>query len=161
MRILSLLAPILFVISAQAGDLSKLVLPAKTFGPDWELTQPNLLGNAAAPNYINRKLPHQPVVMVNIIDFKTAKDAKAQWEKKFGGPEAAALVKKVEGMADAYENVPPPEMKQSLHLKRFMLIGHYWLTIEQVGDKDERKVFIEEYYTHIKKNAEVVAPNGP
>lgn len=153
MRILNLLAPILFAICAQAGDLSKLVLPAKTIGPDWELTQPNLLGSAAAPNYINRKLPHQPVVMVNIIDFKNAKAAKAQWEKKFGGSEAAALIKKVGDLPDAYDYVPPAQRK------RFMLIGRYWLTVEQVGDKDDRKAFMEKYYEHVKKSAEKAAPS--
>jgi hypothetical protein len=148
MRLHHLLAPILIVIPAQAGDLAKLVLPGKTFGPDWELTQPNLLGNAAAPNYINRKLPHQPVVMVNIIDFQTPEAARAQWKKKFGGPEAATIVKKVDELPDAYDYVPPAQMK------RFMLIGRFWLTVEEVGDKDDRKPFIEKYYEHIMKNAE-------
>jgi len=153
MRLLKVLAPLLFSVAAQAGDLSKLVLHGKTFGPDWELTQPNLLGSAAAPNYINRKLPHQPVVMVNIIELKTPEAARTQWEKKFGGPDAAKLVKKVEGLADAYDNVPPSEMKDFPHMKRFMLFGRYWLTVEQMGNKDDREMFIEKYSELIKKNA--------
>jgi hypothetical protein len=88
MRLLNLLAPVLFTISAQAGDLSNivstLVLPAKNFGADWEMNQPVQVGNSIAPIYINRKLPHQPVVTVSIIDFKTPEAAKARWENSVG-----------------------------------------------------------------------------
>jgi hypothetical protein len=154
MRLLKLLTPLLFVIPAYASDLAKVILPGNTFGADWELTQPNLIGNSAAPNYVNRKLPNQPVVMVNIIGFATPDAARAQWERKFGTPEAAKLAKKVEGMPDAFDNVPPPEMKDFPHLKRFMLIGRYWLTVEQIGEKDYRKVFIEKYSETIKMLAE-------
>jgi len=153
MRLLKLLSFLLFVVTAQADDLSKLVLPGKTFGVDWELTQPNLLGSAASPNYINRKLSHQPVVIVNIIDFKTPDVARAKWEKKFGGAAAATLVKKVDGMADAYDNISPPEMKNFPHMKRFMLFGRYWLTVEQIGNKDDRGIFIDKYSELIKKSA--------
>jgi hypothetical protein len=154
MRLLNLLALLLFAIPALAGDLANVILSGKTFGEDWELTQPNLMGKSAAPSYINRKLPNQPMVMVNIIGFATPDAARAQWERKFGTPEAATLAKKVEGMPDAFDNVPPPEMKDFPHLKRFMLIGRYWLTVEQTGSKDYRKVFIEKYYETIKKLAE-------
>lgn len=151
----TLLATAMLVNAARAGDLGKLVLPAKAFGPDWELTQPNLLGNAVAPNYINRKAPHQPVVMINIIDFRTPEAAEAQWKKKFGGPDAAKIVKKVDDLPDAYDYVPPA------HMKRFMLIGRYWLTVEQVGDKDDRKVFLDQYYEHIKKADEAEGKSAP
>jgi hypothetical protein len=153
MKAHSPLALLLSAIIAQASDLSKLILPGKNFGADWELTQPNLLGNSATPSYINRKLPHQPVVMVTIIEFKTPEAARAQWEMKFGAPGAATLFKKVEGMADAYDNVPPPEMKDFPHMKRFMLFGPYWLIVEQVGNKDERGIFIEKYMEIMKKSS--------
>lgn len=161
MRLLILIAPLLCAISAHAGDLAKVILPGNAFGADWELSQPNLIWNSAAPNYINRKLPDQPVVMVNIIGFASTEAARAQWERKFGTPEAATLVKKVEGMADAFDNVPPPEIKDIPHLKRFMLIGRYWLTVEQIGKKDYRKVFIEKYYETIKKLAEQAGAGQP
>ena len=158
MRILNVLSPILLAITANAEDLSELVLPGDAFGADWELTQPNLLGNSASPNYINRKLAHQPVVMVNIIDLKTSEAARALWEKKFGVPEAEAIVKKVEDLPDAYDYIPPA------HMKRFILMGRYWLTVEQVGDKDDRSPFIKAYYEHIMKKqnkAQMATPRKP
>jgi hypothetical protein len=159
MKLLNLLAPILFAITAQAGDLAKLFLPGKTFGTDWELTPPPYVWNAATLCYTNGKLPNQRTVLVNIREFSTPEAARAQWEKKFGGPQAATLVEKVEGIPDAYDNIPPEEMKQIPHLKRFILIGNYWLTVEQVSVTDDRKVFIEKYYEHIKKHAAGTAPS--
>jgi hypothetical protein len=35
-----------------------------------------------------------------------------------------------------------------------MLIGRYWLTFEQIGKKDYRKLFIEKYYQTLNRQAE-------
>lgn len=91
--------------------------------------------------------------MVIIIDFKTPVAARARWDKKFGGAYAATRVKKVEGIADAFDSVPPPEMKNFPHMRRYMLIGRYWLTVEEVSKTDDRKIFIEKYSELIKKHA--------
>lgn len=151
MKLLLFLVLLFRGATAEASDLSKIIIPGNAFGADWELTQPNLFGDAAAPGYINRKLPHQPMVFVNIIRFKTPEAARKQWDKKFSGPDVATFFKKVEGMVDAYDNILPPQMKDLPHLKRFLLFRSYWLTVEQVGDKDERKIFIEKYSEVIKK----------
>ncbi len=126
-----------------------LVLPASEFGEGWELTQHNNTGTSSSPNYINRSLPHQPVVMINIISFASAVAAKEKWDKKFSAPGASEYVKKVDDMSDAYDYLPPA------HNKRFILIKNYWLTIEQVGEKDDRGVFIQKYYAHLKRKLKI------
>lgn len=147
MKPIALFASLILTATAHAGSASQLVLPASDFGAGWELSQPIIIGDSAAANYINRLLPHQPVVMVNIISFPSAKIAKERWDKKFGTPEAAKVVKKAKDMPEAYDYIPPA------HNKRFILLGNHWLTVEQVGSKDDRAPFIQKYYELLKKKA--------
>jgi hypothetical protein len=155
MRFLKVLAHLLFVIPALAGDLAEVVLPAKTFGVDWENIRPDLGGNLPTGKYLNRKLPNQPVVIVTIIPFATPEVAQALWKRWFETPKAGKLIKKIEGMPDAFDIVPAPERKDFPDLHRIMLIGRYLLIVEQIGaEKDYRQVFIDKYYETYKKLTE-------
>jgi hypothetical protein len=141
----SLLILFCSVAFGSAAEVKNLVLPGQVFGPGWELTQPNLLGSSAAPNYINRTRTNQPVVMVNIIAFASAADARTRMQQKFSTPEAKKLAKQLPGLPEAFEQ------KDEKYLKRYVLLGQYWLTVEQIGDKDERGPFIQKYTEHLKK----------
>ena len=132
------------------------ILPGSAFGEGWELVLPAKIGESRVPTYVNRSLPYQPVVTINVIEWASSKAARFAFDKKFGGPFAAQEFRKCADMTDAYDSSPPAQNK------RYILIGKYWLTVEQVGEKDDRKIFIEKYFALLKKHDEqVVTPNGP
>jgi hypothetical protein len=156
MNIFHIFAPVLLAITAQAGDLSKLILPANAFGEGWELTQSKVHESKADLEYINRKLPNSPRILVEIYEFQNPNEARAIWETKLRDPNFSSLIKKVEGDADTYECVPHAETsKEESMMKRFMLRGRFFLTIAQHGNKDDRGIFIDKYAEHIKRNARV------
>lgn len=37
--------------------------------------------------------------------------------------------------------------------RRYVLIKNYWLTVDQMGDREDRADFIQKYTEHIKKNS--------
>ncbi len=132
--------------TALCADIKKLILPSAAFGDGWELTQPNILGASATPNYINRALPNSPIVLIQIISFTSEANAKERLERKMESAGYKEHVKKLSGNPLAYE-------QDAGGLKRrFVLIKNYWLTVDQVGDRDDRADFIKKYTEHIRKN---------
>lgn len=130
----------------QGAEIKSLVLPGNLFGRGWELTQPNMKGSSAAPNYINRALPSSPIVSIQIIALSSETDAKERLERKMGSDGYKQHVKKVSEDPIAYE-------QNALGLKRrYVLIKNYWLTVDQMGDRDDRADFIQKYTEHLKKN---------
>ena len=153
--ITSLLGLFLTLFQIHAAEIKALILPGAVFGKGWELSQPNIiessalpkgLKSAAAPNYLNRSQTNQPVVMVNIMSFPSAQAAKERLQQKFGTAEAKQHVKKLSDEPETYEQT------YEAHRKRFILIHNYWLTVEQIGDRDDRTIFIEKYTQYLKKH---------
>ena len=136
---------LIIAASLQAEDTWD-ILPGSAFGDGWELVLPATDGVSIPLTYINRLLPHQPIVTIDVIEWASSKAARFAFEKKFSGPYTAQEFKKCTDMTDAYDSIPPAQNK------RYILIGKYWLTVEQVGGKDNRKIFIEKYLALLKKN---------
>jgi hypothetical protein len=135
-RIAFLLGLFVPFFQLHGAEIEDLVLPGEAFGKGWELTQRNIIGSAAAPNYVNRARTDQPVIMVNVIAFPSAQIAKESLERKVGGPGASRYVKKLGAQPTAYEQI------NGNHRKRYVLIQNYWLTVEQIGQQDDRNIFI-------------------
>ena len=145
-KLITLVLLVLSIETAQSADIKNLILPSNAFGAGWELTQPNIIGSSAAPNYINRTLPKSPIISIQIISFPSEANAKERLEKKMGSAGYKEHVKKVSEDPIAYE-----QDAEGLK-RRYVLIKNYWLTVDQVGDRDDRADFIQKYTEHIKKN---------
>lgn len=147
MKNLITLALLVFSLgTALSADIKNLILPGSAFGAGWELTQPNIIGASAAPNYINRSLPNSPMVSIQIISLPSKENAKERLERKMESAGYKGHVKKVSGDPLSYEQ-DADGLK-----RRYVLIKNYWLTVDQVGEGDDRVDFIKKYTEHIQKN---------
>jgi hypothetical protein len=147
MKIYTIIAASLLALgTVYSAEIKDLVLPGESFGDGWELTQPNIIGSAAAPNYINRSLEGNSVVSIQIITFPSPEAAKEKLEKKVGSEGYKEHVTKVNSDPLSYE-------QDAMGLKRrYILIKNYWITVDQMGKRDDRAIFIEKYTEHVAKN---------
>ena len=129
-------------------SVKDMILDGTAFDGNWKLSQPNIIGESAAPNYIDRTQAHQPVVMIQIIHFASKEAAKKKMDALLANEESKQYFKKIAGDREEYEKTADGQRK------RFILIGRYWLTVEQVGDKDDREQFIQKYAKHITAKTE-------
>jgi hypothetical protein len=141
--LLPLLLPLLG--TGRCADIKTLILPGDAFGAGWELTQSNIIGSTASPNYINRALSDSPIVMIQVISLSSEKEARERLENKMQSPQYKEHAKKLSDEPMSYEQV------SANHKRRYVVIKNYWLTVDQTGDRDDRSAFIEKY-TEIIKN---------